>query len=166
MATIDLATRSGQQAITQYAGGVQVPYAVEAELDFAAAVTEKGSALAQGDVVQVLDVPADTIVLLVTAMAAEEHAGTSTDLTLDFGITGGDVDQWVDGWDFDAASVGDIPAIAAGATLPTLVTADDTIDVLLTTMTGTTTGGKIRIRALLWDVSEHYKAPGRAALGS
>ena len=36
----------------------------------------------------------------------EAHAGTSTDVELDFGITGGDLDNFVDGFDFDASSVG------------------------------------------------------------
>lgn len=166
MATVDLATYSGQQAISQWAGGVQRPYSVVREIDFADAVTTKGSALAQGDVIECIDVPAGTLVQAVVVEVIEAHAGTSTDLTLDIGITGGDVDQWVDGFDFDGASVGDYAPFAAGGTAPTLVTSADTIDILLTTMTGTTTGGKLRMTALMWDVSDHNHAPGRAQLGT
>ena len=172
MATVDMTDLYDSTAPyakpSAMAGGVAQPYLVEVELDFAEAVTEKGSALASGDVIQVISVGAGTLILGAGMLVTEEHTGTSTDTGFDLGITGGDVDQWVDGFDFDGASLGDYAAVAAGAELPTVVTAADTIDLLIAAMTGTTTGGKLRVWALLLDlpdVSESYD-PGIAALGS
>ena len=144
MATIDLA---GGGAAYKTVG--RVPYTVQKEVDFAAAVTAKGSALAQADVIQALDLPANAWILCAGAKVTEAHAGTSTDLTLDIGLTGGNTDFVADGFDFDAASVGDETAPVV-AELPLKVGASaDTIDILLATMTGTTTGGKIIVWATI-----------------
>ena len=64
------------------------------------------------------------------------HAGTSSNTDFDFGITGGDLDNFVDGFDFDGASVGDFAASAEGG--PVMVGATDTIDLEIQAMTGTT----------------------------
>lgn len=144
MATVDV---TGGGAAYKTAG--RVPYTVQKELDFAAAVTAKGSALAQADVIEVLDVPAGAWILCAGAKVTGAHAGTSTDLTLDIGLTGGNTDFVADGFDFDGAAVGAEVAPVV-AELPLKVGASaDTIDVLLATMTGTTTGGKLLIWATI-----------------
>ena len=144
MATIDLA---GGTAAYKTAG--RVPYTIQKEVDFAAAVTSKGSALAQADIIQALDVPAGAWILCAGAKVTEAHAGTSTDLTLDIGFTGGNTDFVADGFDFDGASIGDEVAPVV-AELPIKVGASaDTIDILLATMTGTTTGGKLLVWATI-----------------
>lgn len=144
MATIDLA--SGGVA-TRTAGNV--PYTIQAEVDMAAAVTAKGSALAVGDIITALNLPAGAWILCAGAKVTEAHAGTSTNLTLDIGFTGGNTDFVADGFDFDGAAVGDEVAPVV-AELPIKVGAsDDTIDVLLATMTGTTTGGKLLVWATI-----------------
>jgi hypothetical protein len=79
--------------------------------------------------------------------------GTSTDLTLDIGFTGGNTDFLADGFDFDAAAVGAFTSPVV-AELPITVSAADTIDVLLATQTGTLTGGKLRIWVMLMDISD------------
>jgi len=146
MATVDLA---GGGAAYKTAG--RVPYTIQKEVDMAAAVTAKGSALAQGDIITALDLPAGAWILCAGAKVTEAHAGTSTDLTLDIGLTGGNTDFVADGFDFDAASVGDEVAPVV-AELPLKVGAsDDTIDILLATMTGTTTGGKLLVWATIVD---------------
>lgn len=163
MATIDLATLAGTTAPSRWSGGVRTPYMVEVTVDLADAITAKGSALAQGDVIQVIDLPSDVLILgggveVITAMT-----GTSTDATIDIGITGGNVDVLVDGLDLDAASAGDYSV--NGVQIGSLVTAADTIDILIATQTGTITGGSLRVFALCLDVSAK-NAPGLAALGS
>lgn len=125
------------------------PYFVEVELDLAVAATEKGSALAANDIIQAITVGANTVVMFAGAEITEAPAGGTT-CTADIGITGGDVDAFVDGMTITGASVGDYATLANTAT-PILVTTSDTIDVLLL---GTTpdTSGKIRVYAVLMDV--------------
>lgn len=129
------------------------PYLVQNTLDFAAAVTKKGSALAQNDIIQALSIPVDSVILACGAEVMSAMTGTSTDLTLDIGFTGGNTDFLADGFDFDAAAVGAFTSPIV-AELPITVTTADTIDVLLATQTGTLTGGKLRIYAVLMDISD------------
>ena len=79
----------------------------------------------------------------------EAHAGTSTNTDFDFGITGGDLDNFVDGFDFDGASVGDY-AFKAGQTPVLIRNTSDTIDVEIQAMTGTTTGGSSACLLSAW----------------
>lgn len=147
MATIDLAGGSGLQTTPRR--GV---YFIEKELDFAAAVTANGTALAADDIIEILDVPAYTVILNAGFEVTAEHTGTSTDCTLDLGVTGIDVDVFVDGFDFDAAAVGAVAQNAAAFQPVVIGATADTIDVEIQTQTGTTTGGKIRVWALLCDI--------------
>ena len=129
------------------------PYLLSAELDFAQAVTDKGTALAANDVIPGLTIPANTLIMCAGLEVTEAHAGTSTDTDFDFGITGGDLDNFVDGFDFDGASVGDY-AFKAGQTPVLIGGTSDTIDIEIQAMTGTTTGGKIRMFAVCLDVDD------------
>lgn len=164
MATIDLATEGAAGLHPSRATNVKVPYKVEYLINLATAVTTKGSALAQADVIQAIPVPANTRILDAGLTCKTAMTGTSTDLTFDFGVTGGDVDNYVDGWDFDAAVAGD-HAAPIGVVEPVNITTADTIDILFVTQTGTVLTGVIRAWALLLDISED-KAPGLAALAS
>lgn len=128
-------------------------YKVWREVDLAAAATAKGSALAAADVIEVLRLPAGVQVLAAGAQKTTAMTGTSTDLTFDIGITGVDADIYVDGWDFDAAAVGSY-ATPAGVQTPALVLGtSDTIDILIATQTGTLTGGKVMVWAVVVDVT-------------
>lgn len=141
---------------------------VEREIDFAVATTTKGSALANGDVFQIIDLPAEHLLMYAGLEVTEAMTGTSTDLTVDLGITGGNVDSFVDGFDLDGASVGDYASAVAyytAQTGPYLVTTADTLDLLVASQTGTFTGGKVRVWAVLMDVSGR-NAPGVATAGS
>ncbi len=82
------------------------------------------------------------------------HAGTSTDTAFDFGVTGGDVDNFVDGFDFDGASAGDYSPQAAAFNPVIVGGTADTIDILLQAMTGTTTAGVVRCYAVLMDIDD------------
>ena len=145
---IDLA---GGTAAYKTAG--RTPYVVDKIVDFAAAVTAKGSALAQADIIEALDIPAKCQILSCGAEVMAVHAGTSTDLTLDIGVTGGNTDFVADGFDFDGASAGDV-ASPVVAELPVYNGTADTIDILLATMTGTTTGGKLRVWVTIVEVGD------------
>ena len=82
----------------------RTPFVVDHIVDFAAAVTAKGGALAQADIIEALELPAQCQILSCGAEVIEAHAGTSTDLTLDIGITGGDVDCLLDGADVNGTA--------------------------------------------------------------
>jgi hypothetical protein len=131
------------------------PYLIQRTIDFAVETTAKGSALAAADVIPGLLVPANHIVLMGGAQVMEAMAGTSTDLTLDIGFTGGNVDWVADGFDYDGAALNDYTAPVI-AELPIQIDAagtNNSLDVLIKTQTGTFTGGKLRIFAYVMDAS-------------
>lgn len=129
---------------------------VEAKINLATVsaelVAQGDGELAATDVIQAISLPKGTVVLAAGIEVLTAVAGTSV-MTLDLGVTGGDVDQWVDGFDADAAVAGDYAA--ATTTAPQLVmTAADTIDVLVATMTGSLTAGVIRVWAIIADIAD------------
>jgi hypothetical protein len=132
-----------------------VPVVVAKEVDLAGA--------AASDVFAGPTVPANSLILGGYIEVTEAHAGTSTDMTIDVGITGGDVDFIVDGFDMDAASVSD--RANNGVQTQTLVQTEDTVDVLVATQTGTTTAGKVKVCVIVLDTSA-VKTPGLATVGS
>jgi len=165
MATIDLADRAGDGVnFVARTAAVRQPYLIGKEINLATAVTTKGSALAQGDVIEALDLPANCMILAGGAYKVSAMTGTSTDLTIDIGITGGDVDNIVDGWDFDGAAVGSY-ATPLGVQEPVVVSTADTLDILFTTQTNTVTGGKIWVYAVVVNIGP-TENPGIAALQS
>ena len=133
--------------------GAQMPYTVEFTLDFAEATTAKGSALAAGDVFQVIDVPANT--MLHGAAAEVLVAANSSVCTLDIDIAAGD--------DFIAGGDAPSPGILAigsngmapfGANTVNPASAADTIDVKLATAGDTAVAtGKVRVIAFMTDMT-------------
>lgn len=142
-------------------------YTVDNVIDYAEALTAKGSALASSDTIEALVLPVGTVVL---ACGVEQIvAGNSTTLTLDVGFTGGDVDEFVDGFDAQAEAVGVYsPALdTASPQFYVIGATGDTIDVLFATLTGTLSAGKVRVWAVIADVSGGSKRqPGLAAIQS
>lgn len=125
------------------------PYFVEVEIDLAAAATAKGSALAANDVIECISVPANSAVLWAGTEITTAPAG-GTSCTFDLGVTGGDVDAFVDGGAVTSATAGTYAAMASTAA-PIAFGSADTVDMLLL---GTTpdTSGKIRVFAYLMDI--------------
>lgn len=164
MATIDLATKLGSGFHpSNWAGGVKTPYLVEVEIDLAAAATAKGSALAVTDVIEAIDVPAGTAILNAGIQKVTAMTGTSTDVTLNVGITGISANAYVNGYDLDAGAVGSYSV--NGAQTLIVPSVNDTIDILIATQSGTVTGGKVRVFAVLQDVKAKL-ASGLAQIGS
>lgn len=166
MATIELANL-GSSDVGQPTGFTTVGHAyVEVrDIDLAEAVTSKGSALAQADVIQAIPVPAGSLLLGGGAKVVSVMTGTSTDATIDIGITGGTVDALVDGFDLDGAAAN--ATVLANPMEVQYVASNDTVDILIATQTGTITGGVIRVFAIIAPVdAEIVKAPGRVLLGS
>ena len=128
-------------------------YYVQNEIDFAAAVTAKGTALAAADIIEALTIPANTMIVSAGMECTAIHTGTSTDCALDLGVTGGDPDAFVDAFDFDAAAAGAY-AVPAAPGCAIVGSAADTLDILIQAQTGTTLTGKMRVFAWLADVDD------------
>lgn len=98
MANVLLARGSNSQAVHPSRRTASMPYAVERTVRFADAVTAKGSALATGDVLQVMVVPPYTICH--GAIAEVLTVDSSTGATFDLDVGGGD--DFVDGGNLNA----------------------------------------------------------------
>lgn len=149
--------------VTTLAGGSvdgftagRMPYFKEVLIDFAAAATAKGSALAAADVIEAISVPANTMILNAGLEVITAAGGESSDNALDLG-TGADVDVFVDGFDLDAAAAGAYAQNAA-AFQPIIVGTADTIDVLIQAATTAPTSGVIRVFAVLMDIDARKTA--------
>lgn len=162
MATIDLATKLGA-GIPSSVHSVRLPISyVEVTLDFAAAVTAKGSALATNDIIEIIDVPAGSVVLTAGWEKLTALTGTVSVLTADLGVTGIDVDAFVDGDDLFASAVGAYTQKATAGSEIVIGNTADTVDLVMLTQTGTVTGGTLRVWALIADVQDQRK-PGITA---
>jgi hypothetical protein len=157
MATIDLSNGLGG-APRPARSLTNMPYLVEKTIDFAVAATAKGSALAAADIIEVIDVPAGTMVINAGLQVVTVATGESSDTTVDLGITTTEPDNFVDGFDLDAAAAGAYAQNAA-AFQPLIVGTADTIDLLIATATTAPTGGKVRVWALMCDIGAK-PAPG------
>ena len=69
--------------------------------------------LEQGDIVQLFDIPADT--MIVGGCVENLEASGNEQITFDVGITGGDVDMFIDGADSDQAAGYATPFLMAAA---------------------------------------------------
>ena len=106
-----------------------------------------------GDVVQLIDVPADT--MIVAGCLEVLEARGNSQITLDGGITGGDGDCFVDG---SALAAGFTPfleaAVGASGSNARMLTSADTIDALI--LDGGSSGesaARFRIHVVMVDVS-------------
>ena len=144
MATVDVS--NGLNGGTHPSRAIRKePYKVEVDVNLADATTTKGSALASADVLQVIDVPAKS---MVWAAGLEVVTPSDGDFQIDIG-TGDDDDEFVAAYAMAGKSAG-----AVAPSLPGIayVGAEDTLDLTIDTLTGTATAGKLRVWALVMDV--------------
>ena len=118
----------------------RTPYLVENTIDVSAINGDSGAA--QNDVLQAMDIPAETVIM---EAGIEVITACSSSVTLDLGITGGDVDIYTDG-DTNATGYS-----ALTATARHVAAAADTLDVLV--LSAASSAGKIRVWAIMCDVS-------------
>ena len=155
MATVDLATviNNGRTPVRH---GQHLPYYVETEIDIAAAVTSKGSALAANDVIFCIDIPAETMILSAGVEVTTATSGGT--VTIDLG-TGVDVDVFADGFDIDDGTAAGTYSQLPAAFQPVMCQAADTLDITWATQSGTATStGKLRVFALLMDCAAEVSA--------
>ena len=131
---------TGVGGTTGHPSNGRTPYLVENTIDVAAINGDSGAA--QNDVLRVLDLPAETLVM---EAGIEVLTACSGSVTLDLGITGGDVDIYTDG-DTNATGYSTLTATARH-----VAAAADTLDVLV--LSAASSAGKIRVWAIMCDVS-------------
>jgi hypothetical protein len=151
--------------VTTLAGGAtagrtagSVPYLVDKTIDFAAAATAKGSALAAADVIECISVPVNTLILNAGIEVITVLGGESNDTTFDLGVTTTEPDNFVDGFDADAAAAGAYAQNAAAFQPIVIGATADTIDLLIATATTAPTSGVVRVWAVLMNVDGRIAA--------
>ena len=114
MATYDLTAAGGT---TGHPANGRTPYLVENTIDVSAVNSDSGTA--DGDILQCLDIPAETLIM---EAGVEVITALSSSATIDLGITGGDPDRYVDG-DTNATGFSTLTATAR-----VIVASADTLD--------------------------------------
>ena len=131
---------TGVGGTTGHPSNGRTPYLVENTIDVSAVNGDSGAA--QNDVLQAMDIPAETVIM---EAGIEVLTACTSSVTLDLGITGGDVDIYTDG-DTNATGYSTLTATARH-----VAAAADTLDVLV--LSAASSAGKIRVWAIMCDVS-------------
>lgn len=129
-------------------GGGRQPYMVQMTVD----LTAQAISSTAGDVVQCLTIPANTRVLhagFQVVTSATMNTGTNATATLG----AADADEFVAAFDIDGAADGAYAPSATPAADVTLATAD-TLDLTFAGDGATYSAGKIRVYAVMLDVSD------------
>ena len=137
MATYD---RTGKGGTTGHPANGRTPYLVENTIDVSAVNSSAGTT--NGDILQALDIPAETLIM---EAGVEVITALSGSATIDLGVTGADPDRYVDG-DTNATGFSTLTATARQ-----IVASADTLDALIAG--AASSAGKIRVFAVLCDVS-------------
>jgi len=146
--TLSNAVGSGLQPVRSIRN---VPYMVENTINFASAVTAKGSALAAADVIEALQIPAQSIVI---AAGFEILTAVTGSCTVSLGVTGVTAAAYVSAFGVTGSlAVGDY-ATPATAGYPIVTKSADTLDLLLVTETTTLSAGSLRVFALIVDAQD------------
>lgn len=139
----------------------QMPYVVENVINFASATTAKGSALAASDIIEALQIPAQSVVLSAGyEVLAAANASPACDVTLSVGVTGVSAESFVNRAALTSSTaVGAYPT-SATAGYPIVTGVADTLDVLIYSSTTAVSTGKIRVWAVLCDLQDRREIDG------
>ena len=123
------------------------PYMVENTLDIVATTVDPSS----GDVVQAITIPAGTKILAAGVEVVESATmNTGTDATVTVGAA--DPDEYVTSFDIDGAADGAYaPSVTVSADV--VLSSADTLDVTFAGTGASFTAGKLRVYAIMMDVS-------------
>ena len=140
---------TGVGGTTGHPSNGRTPYLVENTIDVSAINGDSGTA--QNDVIQCIDVPAETLIM---TAGVEVLTACSSSVVIDIGVTGSsagfsDPDAFVDAYDATGAAYAPWD-VADAAPMLTIKTAD-TIDALMAG--AASSAGKIRVWAVLCDIS-------------
>lgn len=161
MATFDMTSSAtggvNADSIAAHNSSEKIAYSMEAVLDIASIT---GYSCTNGDIFQLLEIPANSVILSAGCEVLTAFDGTSP--TIDVGTNAGDT--IIDGG--NAASAGYPAKGTNGAVLGTfsaLVTTADTIDVKLIASSNDVTSGKLRVWAVVADIADKSAAATSAA---
>ena len=156
MATVDQS--SGINGGTHPSRAIRkMPYKIETDVNLATVTTTKGSAIGSADVIQVLDIPAKSIVYAAGLEMVTQGDGK---YTVDLGIETVDGDVFVDGVDWGSAiATGTITQQAFGGNYqPVVLGSDLTLDLTIgkanTSASALPTTGVFRAWAVVQDISD------------
>jgi hypothetical protein len=163
MATFDMTTSAtagvNSSSIAAHNSSERIAYSMEATLDIAEFIAA-GNTVGAADIFQLLEVPANSVILSAGCEILTVFTGTS--VTVDVGTNAGDT--ITDGGPTNALAY---PAKGTnGATLGTftaLVTTADTIDVKVIAGSSDCTAGKIRVYAVVVDIADKSASTVSAA---
>ena len=126
----------------------RMPYQVELSIDLTAQAIDCSS----GDVVQCITLPANTHIVHAGVQVVESATmDTGTDATVTLGAA--DADEYVTAFDIDGASdLAYAPSVTPSAEV--VLSSADTLDLTFAGDGATFSAGKLRVYALLMDVSE------------
>ena len=146
MATIDRTPNGGTAG---HPANVARPYVMTSQ------VHDTADGGTGGDIIQMIDVPADTMIVAGALEVLE--ARVNSQITLDIGITGGDVDCFIDG---STLSAGFEPfleaATGASGSNARILTSADTIDALIIDAGSTgESAARFRVHVVLADISKN-----------
>jgi len=131
---------TGVGGTTGHPSNTRTPYLVENTIDVSAVNGDAG--IDNGGILQCIDIPAETLIM---EAGVEVLTALSSSATMDIGITGGDVDNFVDG-DTNATGYSTLTATAR-----LVVTSADTLDILIAG--AASSAGKVRVWAVMCDVA-------------
>ena len=119
--------------------------------------------LEQGDIVQLIDLPADT--MIVGGCLENLEASGNGQITFDVGITGGDVDVCIDAGASNGTT--SINFFGAQGTDSALVTSADTLDLLVIDGgSSKTTAWRFRAHVVLVDISKNPTESATVSTGT
>ena len=166
MATFDMTTSAtagvNSSSIAAHNSSERIAYSMEATLDIAEFIAAGGT-VGAADIFQLLEVPANSVILSAGCEILTVFTGTS--VTVDVGLTGGDT--ITDGGPTNALAypVKGTNGAALGTigTTQALVTDADTIDVKVIAGSSDCTAGKIRVYAVVIDIADKSASTVSAA---
>jgi len=129
------------------------PYMIQKTIDLTAQAIDCSS----GDIVQCLTLPANTRILhagVQVVLSATQNTGTDATVVLGTAV---DDNEWVAAFDIDGAADGAYAPSATPAGDIVLATAD-TLDLTFAGSGATFTAGKLRVYAVLMDISDQGDA--------
>ena len=128
-----------------------MPYVVENTINFATATTAKGSALAATDVIEAVQIPAQSTVL---AAGYEVISAITGDVTMSVGVTGVLATAYVNAATLAAATAVGTYGTPSSTAYPIVTASADTVDLLISASTTALSAGSVRVWAVLVDVSD------------
>ena len=144
-----LATTNSTHGITYGRGNSLGPYMIEQTIDFSNQNIDPN-----GSTIECVDMPANSVCMFANIEVMTALTSDQTDGTIDLGISGGDEDSWVDGFDIDGASAGTYATVLVGTNNPQMVDAAAPLKMTFAGTGGTISAGVLRVFAIVMPVGD------------